>query len=75
MTAHAMKGDRETCLESGMNDYISKPIKRETVFEILDKWIFHEGTGGTLPGTTVTDRTETENPSCDEPPPRPSSPD
>jgi two-component system sensor histidine kinase/response regulator len=40
MTAHAMKGDREKCLEVGMDDYISKPIKRELVFEILEKWVF-----------------------------------
>ncbi|WP_456384746.1 response regulator [Desulfolithobacter sp.] len=39
MTANAMKGDREKCLESGMNDYISKPIKREIVFEIIEKWL------------------------------------
>jgi CheY-like chemotaxis protein len=40
MTAHAMKGDRDKFLEAGMNDYISKPIKREIVFEILEKWVF-----------------------------------
>ena len=40
MTAHAMKGDREMCLESGMDDYITKPIKRELVFEIIEKWVF-----------------------------------
>ncbi len=38
MTAQAMKGDRESCLEAGMNDYIAKPIKREVVFEIVKKW-------------------------------------
>jgi len=41
MTASAMKGDREKCLEAGMDDYITKPIKRELVFEILEKWIFN----------------------------------
>jgi len=42
MTAHAMKGDREMCLEAGMDDYITKPIKREIVFEILERWIFNK---------------------------------
>ncbi len=41
MTANAMKGDREICLEAGMNDYISKPIKREIVFAILEKWLYN----------------------------------
>jgi len=39
MTANAMKGDREICIEAGMNDYITKPIKREIVFQIIEKWV------------------------------------
>ena len=38
MTAHAMKGDREKCLEGGMDDYIAKPIKRDIVVGVLEKW-------------------------------------
>jgi signal transduction histidine kinase/ligand-binding sensor domain-containing protein/CheY-like chemotaxis protein len=38
MTAQTMKGDREKCLEAGMDDYIPKPIKREVVFSMLKKW-------------------------------------
>jgi CheY-like chemotaxis protein len=34
-----MKGDREMCLEAGMDDYIAKPIKRELVFDIIKKWV------------------------------------
>ncbi|MDQ1330633.1 MAG: two-component system, sensor histidine kinase and response regulator [Thermodesulfobacteriota bacterium] len=40
MTAHAIKGYRDKCLEAGMNDYVTKPIKREHVFEILEKYVF-----------------------------------
>jgi two-component system, sensor histidine kinase and response regulator len=39
MTANAMKGDREMYLEAGMDDYVAKPIKRELVFEMVEKWI------------------------------------
>jgi signal transduction histidine kinase/DNA-binding response OmpR family regulator/HPt (histidine-containing phosphotransfer) domain-containing protein len=37
MTAHAMKGDRERCLENGMDNYVSKPIKAEVLFSVLDE--------------------------------------
>ena len=43
MTAHAMKGDMENCLEGGMDDYITKPIKRELVFQVLEKWVLNRG--------------------------------
>ena len=36
MTAHAMKGDRERCLEAGMDAYISKPIKPQELYEVIE---------------------------------------
>ena len=37
LTARAMKGDRERCLEAGMDDYITKPLRTRELFEILDR--------------------------------------
>ncbi|MCB9058680.1 MAG: response regulator [Calditrichae bacterium] len=39
MTANAMKGDREKCIEAGMDDYISKPIKPDHLGAVLKNWL------------------------------------
>ncbi len=39
MTAHAMKGDREKCIEAGMDDYIAKPIEPDRLYSVLSQWI------------------------------------
>jgi len=39
MTAHAMKGHREICINAGMDDYITKPIRSEVIKKMLEKWL------------------------------------
>ena len=39
LTAHAMEGDRQLCIEAGSDDYLPKPIEHEMLLEILDKYL------------------------------------
>ena len=39
MTAHALHGDMEKCLEAGMNGYVAKPVSPRTLAEALEKWL------------------------------------
>ncbi len=41
MTANAMKGDREKCLEAGMNDYVSKPINRQEFTKVIKRNLYN----------------------------------
>jgi len=41
LTAGTVVGEREKCIESGMNDYVSKPIVKKTLENILEKWLNH----------------------------------
>lgn len=39
VTAHAMREDRQRCIEAGMDDYLPKPVKEGLLFDVISKWV------------------------------------
>jgi two-component system, sensor histidine kinase and response regulator len=61
MTAHAMKGDRELCLEAGMDDYVTKPVDPHVLDEVLEKWLSEserDGRNAEIGSRNAEDRTD-----------------
>jgi len=56
MTANAMMGDREKCLDAGMNDFLTKPIEIEVLADKLNQWLV----GGSDPDQYGQDASQTE---------------
>lgn len=55
MTAYALKGDMERCIEKGANDYLSKPVNRQLLMQKLLKWLTIPGDGDVVLPTAITE--------------------
>jgi CheY-like chemotaxis protein len=59
MTAHAMNGDRERCLQAGMNSYVSKPIQPAHLLSIIEKQVQEQTIETPHPQAAVSDNSST----------------
>jgi CheY-like chemotaxis protein len=53
LTAHAMKGDRERCLQAGMDGYVSKPIQSQELWQVIDSVLAQTTTPLPAPGKQI----------------------
>ena len=58
MTAHALSGDRERCIEAGMDDYLSKPLEPKVFFSMIERWT----QGDKKPGSSLESQAMTAAP-------------
>ena len=57
MTAHTMAGDAQRCFDAGMDDYLSKPLEREKISTMVEKWALFKQP---QPGATIASKHKTE---------------
>ena len=65
MTAHAMSGERESCIAAGMNDHVAKPIEVAKLFQVLKRWAPQGGFTTPVTATTETSSMHTDASSND----------
>jgi two-component system sensor histidine kinase/response regulator len=62
MTAHAMSGDRERCIESGMDDYVTKPLEPRVLFNAIDRWTQDSLPEKDIPAESMQDLSSVQQP-------------